>query len=260
VSGSARPISSGVASFGLVSIPFKVYVATHAEESQFNLLHDRCKGRLKQQYVCPGCGGEVVDRGHTCRGFEYAKDSYVTFTESELKQLESQKTTSLEIVEFVPESAIDLVQIEKSYYLGPDKGSDKAYQLLVLAMTHEHRIAVGRFWTHGKLQLVLLRPYKAGILMHYCYYASEIRAFEGIAPAKATEFTKVEMDLARKLVAQLSSHAFDPNKYRDEYRDRVRAAVDRKVAGLELKVAEDAPTPTITDLFEALKRSLRSDR
>jgi DNA end-binding protein Ku len=257
---SARPIGSGVASFGLVSIPFKVFVATHTEESQFNLLHDKCKGRLKQQYVCPGCGGEVVDRGHMCKGFEYAKDTYVTFTAEELKQLDAQKTSSLEIVEFVPESEVDLVQIEKSYYLGPDKGSDKAYQLLVLAMMHAHRIAVGRFWTHGKLQLVLLRPYKAGILMHYVYYASEVRAFEGIAPAKATEFTKVEMDLAKKLVEQLSSHKFDANKYRDEYRDRVRAAVDRKIAGLELKIAEDAPTATITDLFEALKRSLRSDR
>lgn len=257
---SVRPIGSGVASFGLVSIPFKVYVAAHAEESQFNLLHDRCKGRLKQQYVCPGCGGEVVARDHMCKGFEYAKDSYVTFTEAELKQLDAAKTSTLEIVEFVPESAIDLVQIEKSYYLGPDKGADKAYQLLVLAMLAEHKVAVGRFWTHGKEQLVLLRPHKAGILMHYCYYASEIRAFEGIAPTKAADFTKVEMDLAKKLVGQLSSQAFDPNKYRDEYRDRVRAAVDRKVAGLELKVAEDAPTPTITDLFEALKRSLRSDR
>ena len=257
---SARAISSGVASFGLVSIPFKVYVATHVEDSQFNMLHDRCKGRLKQQYVCPGCGGEVVDRDHMCKGFEYAKDAYVTFTADELKKLDAQKTSSLEIVEFVPESAVDLVQIEKSYYVGPDKGAEKAYQLLVLAMLSEHRIAVGRYWTHGKLQLVLLRPYKGGILMHYAFYSSEIRAFEGIAPGKAADFTKIEMDLAKKLVAQLSSHSFEPEKYRDEYRDRVRAAVEQKIAGREPKVVEDAPTPTITDLFEALKRSLRSDK
>ena len=256
---SARAIGSGVASFGLVSIPFKLYVAAHPEESQFNLLHDKCKGRLKQQYVCPGCGGEVVERDHMCKGFEYAKDSYVTFTQNELKKLEASKTSSLEIVEFVPEGSVDLVQIEKSYYLGPDKGAEKAYQLLALAMTQSKRVAVGRFWTHGKLQLVLVRAYKdEGLILHYAFYAGEVRAFEGIAPSKKAEFKDVEVDLAKKLIKQLSSDGFRPEKYRDEYRDRVRAAVDQKVAGQEMKVADEGPAPTITDLFEALKRSVRS--
>jgi DNA end-binding protein Ku len=259
-----RPISSGVASFGLVTIPFKLYVAAKPEEVQFNFLHDRCKSRVKQQYVCPNpaCGGEVVDHAHMCKGFEYSKDSYVSFTADELKQLEHPKTASLEIVEFVPAEAIDLVQIEKSYYMGPDKGAERAYRLLALAMTRCKRVAVGRLWTHGKLQLVLVRPYgPRGLILHYLYYADEVRSFEGIAPSSASSggalIKKGEVDLAKKLIQQLSSPTFEPRKYRDEYKDRVRAAVDQKVAGKELIFSPGGAEPAITDLFEALKRSVK---
>jgi DNA end-binding protein Ku len=259
---SARPISSGVASFGLVSIPFKVYVAAHAEEAQFNLLHDKCKGRLRQQYVCPGCGGEIVDREHMCKGFEYAKDVYVSFTEAEMKKLEAAKTSSLEIVEFVPDGSIEPEHIEKSYFLGPDRGAERAYQLLAYAMAQTSSVAIGKFWTHGKLQLVAIRPHYStyGLVMHYVWYVNETRSFEsiGLSPVKKGDFKDVEIDLAKRLIVQLGSDKFRPEKYRDEYRDRVRAAVDQKIAGQELRVAEEEASPTIIDLFEALKRSVRS--
>jgi DNA end-binding protein Ku len=257
-SGSARSIGSGTISFGLVSVPFKLYVAAKPEDIGFNLLHDKCKGRVKQQYVCPTCGGEVIERAHMCKGYEVTKDSFVSFTDEELKKLQPGKTDSLEVVEFVPVDSVDPAQIEKSYYIGPDKGGEKAYQLLSLAMRETECAAVGKFWTHGRTQLVVLRAYQGGIIMQFLFFRSEVRPFDGIAPAKDAGFKPAEVDLAKKLVKQLSSKAFKPEKYRDEQLDRVREAIDQKAAGRELSLPDMPPAPAITDLFEALKRSIRT--
>ncbi len=252
----ARSIGSGTISFGLVSIPFKLYTATSSQNVSFNMLHKKCGGRMKQQYFCP-VDNVVVERTDIVKGYEFAKDQYVQFSDEELKKLEAQKTDSLELVEFVPESTVDLVYLEKSYYLGPDKGGDRAYQLLSQAMRRTGKIAVGRFWTRGKEQLVLIRPYRQkGLILHYVYYANEVRAFDEVGTGADATFKDIEMELADKLVEQLSSAEFEPDKFRDEYQDRVRSAVEQKVAGEEIVVAEEAPKAQIIDLFEALKRSL----
>lgn len=255
---AARAIGSGTISFGLVSIPFKLYTAASPANVSFNMLHKKCGSRLKQQLLCP-VDNVVVERSDTVKGFEFAKDQYVQFSEEELKKLEAAKTDSLELVEFVPESTVDLVYLEKSYYLGPDKGGEKAYRLLTQAMERAGKIAVGRFWTRGKEQLVLLRPYRGkGLIMHQVFYANEVRSFDEVAPA-TTEgggFKDVEIELAQKLIEQLSVEAFEPSRFRDEYEDRVRAAVEQKIAGREIVVSEEAPKAQIIDLFEALKRSL----
>src|SRR6266404_1265913 len=154
---AARAIGTGTISFGLVSIPVKLYTATSSEAVSFNLLHKKCRGRIKQQIFCP-TDNELV------KGYEYAKNQYVLFTDEELDALEAAKTNSLEIVEFVPASTVDWIYISKTYYLGPDKGGDKAYRLLSEAMDRTEKIAVGRYWTRGKEQLVLLRPYKNGLM------------------------------------------------------------------------------------------------
>src|SRR5205814_1781677 len=138
---------------------------TSSKNVSFNLLHKKCGGRMKQQYFCP-VDNEVVERGAMVKGFEYSRDQFVQFSEDELKKLESAKTDELELVEFVPESTVDFVYIEKTYWLGPDKGGDRAYRLLSEAMTRSKQIAVGRFWTRGKEQLVLVRPYKKGLSLH----------------------------------------------------------------------------------------------
>ena len=253
---AARSIGSGTISFGLVSIPFKLYTATSTQNISFNMLHDKCNSRMKQQYLCP-IDNEVVERDNIVKGYEYAKNQYVKFTAEELKKLEPAKTDSLEIVEFVPETSVDLVYMEKSYYIGPDKGGDRAYQLFSQALKASSRVAVGRYWTHGRVQLVLIKPYHdGGLIMHYSYYASEVRAFEGIAPTTQATFRDVERDLASQLIASLSSETFDPNKYRDEYLDRVRSAIDQKVAGKEISLPDAMPPAQIMDLFEALKRSI----
>lgn len=253
---AARATGSGTISFGLVSIPIKVYTATQAQSVSFHMLHKTCGHRVRMQLVCPN-DKEVVSRKDTVKGFEHAKDQFVQFSEEELKKLEAEKSDRIDIVEFVPESTVDFIFIADTHYLGPGKGGDRAYKLLSDAMTRTKRIAVGRQWTHGKEQLVLLRPYKGGLIMHGVYYADEVRSMDDVErPSDNVQFKPVEEELADKLIDQLSAAEFKPEQYHDEYRDRVMAAVEQKVMGLELSTPEAAPQAQIIDLFEALKKSL----
>ncbi len=254
---AARAISSGTISFGLVSIPVKLFTAASSEQVRFNMLHTKCGGRLKMQYYCP-IDDEVVERSDTTKGFEYARGQYVKFEDEELKNLEAERSNSIEIVEFVPLEQFDLVQVEKSYYLGPDKGGDKAYQLLSESMKAKGKVAVGRWAARGKEQLVLIRPYQDGLIFHQLYYSKEVRAFDQIDTGATFEFSDKERDLAERLIDQLSEKEFDVGKYHDSYNDRVLAAVQQKVAGEEVSVAPEAPKAQIIDLFEALKKSLAS--
>jgi len=226
---AARAIGTGTISFGLVSIPVKLYTATSSEAVSFNLIHQKCKGRIKQQIFCP-TDNEIVERNDLVKGYEYAKNQYVLFTEEELDALEAAKTNSLEIVEFVPANTVDWIYISKTYYLGPDKGGDKAYKLLSAAMERTKKIAVGRYFTRGKEQLVLLRPYKNGLMLHYAYYANEVRSFDEVDTGAVIATKPIEDELADKLIAQLTIPEFNPEQYRDEYVERVKAAVEQKVA------------------------------
>ena len=250
-----RAISSVTVSFGLVSIPVKVYTAASSQSVRFNMLHEKCGGRIKQQLYCP-VDDEVIERSDTVKGYEYAKNQYVQFTNEEIKSLETEKSATLDIVEFVPEGSVDMVQIEKSYYLGPDKGGNKAYKLLSGAMERTGRVAVGRWRTRGKEQLVLIRPYRDGLLLHQVYYADEVRAFSDLDLGDEVSFKPGEDQLADQLIEQLSADTFEAEKYRDEYRDRVVAAVEAKVAGKEITAAPEQPVAQIVDLFDALKASL----
>jgi len=254
----ARAISSGTISFGLVSIPVKLYTAASSEQVRFNMLHRKCGGRLKMQYYCP-VDDEVVERGDIVKGYEYARGQYVRFDDEELKSLEAEKSNSIEIVEFVPLDTFDLIQVERSYYLGRDKGGDKAYRLLGEAMREKNRVAVGRWASRGKEQLVVIRPYRDGLLFHQLYYADEVRAFDDIDTGATFQFSDVERELAQKLIDQLSSDELQAEKYHDSFRERVQQAVDQKVAGEQVTVAPEAPRAHVIDLFEALKQSLAKE-
>lgn len=253
---AARAISSGTISFGLVAIPVKLYTAASSEQIRFNMLHDKCGSRLKQQYLCP-VDNEVVEREATVKGYEWSRGQYVRFSDEELKALESERSNSIEITEFVPLDSVDFVQVEKSYYLGPDKGGDKPYQLLGECMRKKGVVAVGRWAARGKEQLVLIRPYdKDGLVLHQLYYQNEVRSFGEIDTGARFTFSDIERELAEKLIEQLTSERFTAEKYKDSYEERVRAAVEKKVAGQEITVAPEAPRAQIIDLFEALKKSL----
>lgn len=251
----ARSIGSGTISFGLVSIPVKLYTAAAPKGVHFNMLHGKCGSRMKQQYVCP-IDNEVVERKDMVRGYEHTKDTYVHFTDEELKTLEAERTSQLELLEFVPATSVDLVSIEKTYYLGPDKGGDRAYALLSESMERAGRMAVGKFAQRGKENLVLVRPYKKGLVLHEVFYADEVRDFGEVETGGAFEFKPIERDLADKLIEQLAQDTFEPSRFKDEYAARVLAAVDAKVAGNEVTVSEEAPKAQIIDLLEALKRSV----
>ncbi len=256
---AARATSSGTISFGLVSIPVKFYTAASSEQASFNMLHKKCGGRVKQQYICPTDNNEIVERAEMVKGYEYARGQYVTFTDEEIKALEAERSNSIEIAEFVPIESVDFVQVEKTYYLGPDKGGDKAYRLLSESMTKKEMVAVGRWASRGKEQLVLIRPYgKDGIILHQLYYATEVRAFDEIDTGATFKFSDKEHELAEKLIEQLSTESFEPEKYSDSYSQRVDTAVQQKVEGKEITIAPEAPKAQIIDLFEALKKSLAS--
>jgi DNA end-binding protein Ku len=253
---AARANASGTISFGLVSVPVKLYTATRSRSLSFNLLHDKDKSRLRQQYVCSTCG-EVVERAQMVRGFEYAKDQYAVLTEEELKALEQQSDQAIEIEEFVPLSQVDPIYFERTQLLGPDKGGQKAYRLLCDALRKSNRAAVARHSTRGKQQLVLLREAQGGLMLHGLYYADEVSDFSEIDHGEGASIKEGELGLAVKLIDQLAAEEFQPAKYEDEYRKRALALIEQKVAGQEVVSAPSAaPKAQIIDLMEALKASL----
>jgi len=255
---AARATSSGTISFGLVSIPVKVYPASSTKSVRFHMLHETDKARLRQQLVCTACD-EVVDRKATVKGYEYAKNQYVVVEDEELKSLESQSDRSIEIEEFIPIEQVDPVFFDRANLLGPDKGGAKPYRLLREAMEASGKVAIGRYATRGKQQLVLIRPVEEGLVLHGLLYADEVRRFEDIDLGDAMEFKKGEMDLALQLIEQLSERAFEPEKYEDGYRQAVLEMIERKVAGEEIVVAPAAESKEqIIDLVAALKQSLAS--
>lgn len=256
----ARSVGSGTVSFGLVSIPVRFYVATHSESPSFHLLHQPCGSRIKQQVYCPRCE-RVVERSELVRGFEVTKDQYATFSDEELRALETAASPSIDIQEFVPLAAVDPVYFETSHYLGPDKGGEKAYRLLADAMRETGVVAIAQHVSRGKERLVLVRPIAEGLVLHSLYYADEVRRFDDVPLGDAGQRRRGEMELAQELIGKLTSRGFEPEQYRDHYRDRLREAVERKVGGQETLIAEPAPPRAqIIDLMDALKQSLARER
>jgi DNA end-binding protein Ku len=254
---AARAIASVTVTFGMVSIPVKLYAATQAQAGvSFNLLHKGCGSRLKQQFVCAK-EGVVVDRADTVKGYEFAKDQYVTFTPEELKELEEKGTQTIEISEFVPAQSIDPIYYDKAYFLGPDKGGAKPYALLAESMRQTGQTAVGRYAARGKQYIVQLRAVPGGLVMQQLLYAPEVRRIDEIgieeAPVKDNELA-----LAKQLIGQISAQEFDPTQYEDDVRKRIEDAVQRKVEGEEIAISPTVPEAgaQVIDLMEALRASL----
>jgi DNA end-binding protein Ku len=253
---AARSIASLSISFGLVSIPVKLYSATESERGiSFNLLHKTCGSRLKQQYLC--IKEEIpVAREDMVKGYEFAKDQYVMFTNDEIKALEEAGTHAADIVEFVPIESIDPVYFDKAYYLAPDKGGAKPYALLARALRDSGLCALGRWAARGKQYVVMIRPFDQGLVMQQLLYAGEVRSMKDLEIPKA-EVRDAELKLAQQLIEQQSAEKFDPSAYTDEVRTRIEAAVQKKVEGQEITLAEAPETGAqVIDLMEALRASL----
>ena len=251
----ARSIGNGTLSFGMDSIPIRMYAAGESASAiSFNLLHAKCKSRLKQQYVCPK-DNEIVPRDQMIKGYEFQKEQYVTFTPDELKAMEEESQKAIEITEFVPAAKVDPVYFDGAYYLGPDKGGEKAYKLINEAMKQTGRAALAKWAARGKQYLVMIRPVGNGLVMQQLLYKDEVRPISEV-PIGDAELKDSELKLAMQLVEQIASDEFRPENYEDEVRKRYHEAIQRKVEGHEISAAPEAPKAQIIDLMEALKASL----
>ena len=253
----ARSIGTANISFGLVSVPVQIYSSSESKASiSFNMLHKKCGTRLKQQYICPKDNNEVVGRDETVKGYEFAKDQYVILTTEELKALEEKATSMIDVIEFVPLEKVDREYLEKVYYLGPDKGGDRAYRLLAAALKDTGKAALGQYSARGRQHLILLRPLNGVIVMEQLHYADEIRPSSEV-PIPEGDVKPMELTLAKQLIDQTTNENFEPGKYKDTVRERVMEQIEKKVAGQEITTEAAADSGgKILDLMEALRQSL----
>jgi len=253
---AARSIASLTVSFGLVAIPVKLYSATESRGGiSFNLLHKACGSRVKQQYFCAR-ENIPIGRDDMVKGYEFAKDQYVMFTPDELKALEEVGTHSADVVEFVPISAVDPVYFDKAYYLAPDKGGAKPYALFAKALRESERCAIGHWATRGKSYIVMIRPVEDGLVMQQLLYQNEVRPISEIDIPR-TDVKPAELKLAQQLIDSQSANTFDPTQYKDDVAERIEAAVQQKVEGEQITLAEEPEGGAqIIDLMEALRASL----
>ena len=253
----ARSIATANISFGLVSVPVQIYSSSESKASvSFNMLHKKCGTRLKQQYICPKDNNEVVGRDETVKGYEFAKDQYVILSTEELKALEEKATSMIDVIEFVPLDKVDREYLEKVYYLGPDKGGDRAYRLLAAALKDTGKAALGQYSARGRQYLILLRALNGVIVMEQLHYADEIRSAAEV-PIPDGDVKPTELSLAKQLIEQTSNENFEPGKYKDVVRERVMEQIEKKVAGQEITTEAAAYScGKILDLMEALKQSL----
>ena len=258
---SSRPIASVTVSFGLVAIPVNVYSALiSSEKMAFNFLRAKDGSRVKQQYIAVN-DGKVVPRSEITKGYEFAKDQFVKFSANELKDLEDKTSRTIDITEFVPLDSVDPIYFSGTYLLAPEKGGAKPYSLLARSLSESQLCAVGRWVSHGKEHIVVLRPLEGGMAMHQLHFHAEIRSMKDL-DIEVAKVSEAELKLARQLIDQLAVKSFNPMEYADEYKGRLAAAVQRKIEGKEISVAAGAGDArsegNVIDLMQALKKSLGS--
>jgi DNA end-binding protein Ku len=255
---AARSIASLSLSFGLVSIPVKLYSATESSASvRFNML-DKDGARLKQQYVSEK-DQHVVERAEMVKGYEFEKDRFVIFQPEELKALQESPSHTIDIVAFIPDKAIDPIFYDKAYYLAPDKRGGKPYNLLMQAMRESGRVALAKWAWKAKQYVVQVRPAEEGLVLQQLLYADEVRSMKELDIEKVT-VSPAELKLAMQLIEQISEDTYDPTMFEDEEKKRILAAIDEKISGKQI-VANEPHEPAsggaqVIDLVEALRASL----
>ncbi|HEY5946270.1 MAG TPA: Ku protein [Kofleriaceae bacterium] len=254
----ARAIDTATIAFGLVSIPIKIYSTSEpSHEIHFHLIHEGCGERLKQQYICPRHG--VVERADMTKGFELTKGNFVELEKEELKALEAVASDEVAIREFVPATAIDPIYVDRTYYLGPDKGGERAYRLLRDALEQAELVGVAAYSARGKQYIVMVRPFEDGLAMHQLRYEDEVKSWSEVPVGKLPKSAPTELQLASQIIEQLQHDTFDAGQYEDEVKDRVRKLIAKKAKGGEIVAAPEAPKPVVTDLMAALKASLAGE-
>lgn len=252
----ARSIDTATISFGLVSIPVKIYSTTEpSHELHFHMVHEGCGERLKQQYICPEHG--AVERDQIVKGFELSKGNIIEFDKAELKALDAVASDEISLAEFVPISAVDPLFVDRSYYLGPGKGGDRAYRLFRDALEDAELSGIATYAARGKQYVVMIRPFEDGLVMHQLRYPDEVKPWSEVPLGRLAKPAAAELTLASKVIDGLRHDTFDPAQYKDEVKERVRKLIAKKAKTGEVVVApEHDERPEMTDLMAALKASL----
>jgi DNA end-binding protein Ku len=248
----ARPIWSGTITFGLVSVPVRLFVATRSHDISFHLLHGVCSTRIQLQNYCPHCK-RVVERSELVKGYEYEKGEYAVIDSEELEKIKPESSTNLDIQQFIDLNEIDPIYYERTYYLGPDKGSEKTFALLGKAMEDANRAAIGKLTMRNHEYLALIRVAKNGMMVHLMLYQDEI--IENENRFKKIEIRPKEIQLAQQLIENLTDR-FEPEKFKDEYQERVEQLIESKISGKKLRIVKPKAKPKVADLMEALQRSV----
>jgi len=250
----ATTVWKGHLTFGLISIPVRMFAAARGERVSFNQLHKVCHSRIKQPTFCPVCNRNV-ERSEIVKGYEYEKDQFVLFNEEELDKIEPPSARVMEILEFVKLDEIDPLYLDASYYVTPEDAGLKAYSLLMQAMKETGYGAIAKLTMHQREHIVIIRPGAKTMTLHTMFYSNEIRAAETVPDN--IEVKEPEKKLAEQLIQSLAA-PFQPQKYRDEYSDSVRAMIAAKLEGKEVAAAPLPHMAPVIDLMEALKKSLAS--
>ena len=250
----ATSVWKGYLSFGLISVPVRLFSAARSEHIALNQLHQECKSRIRQPLYCPTCQ-RMVERSEIVKGYEYEKEQYVLVEDEDVKKIAPPSASTMEIQAFVKLSDVDPLYMDASYYMVPEDAGRKAYQLLVKTMEESGRAAIAKLAMHQREYTVLVRPREHGLTLHTLYFADEVRSLPEYGQKDQVQVKPEEIKLAKQLVESLAGE-FEPQKYHDEYRERLKALIDAKLQGQEVAVSPQPQLAPVIDMMEALKKSL----
>jgi DNA end-binding protein Ku len=251
----ATSVWRGHLTFGLVSLPVKLFTAARSETLSFNQLHKTDNSRIKQMIYCQA-EDKPIPRDEIVKGYEYEKGKYVVIADEDIKKVAPKTAKVMEIQEFVKAGDVDPVYLESSYYMAPDEGGEKPYALLFEALRETKYYAIAKIAMHNREHVVIVRPGERGMLLHTMYYADEVRRTEEFR-TDTSNVSEREMNLAKMLVESLAAE-FDPEKYHDTYRDNLRKMIDAKVEGHKVVETPEPHIAPVIDIMEALKKSLEA--
>ena len=245
---------TGYLTFGLISMPVRLFSGARGEHVSFHMLHRKDLSRVKQQLWCP-VDEEVIERSDTVKGYEYRKGEYVVVEPEEIKKIEPKTAKAMEILEFVPTDEVDPVYFESSYYLVPEEAGKRPYALLVKAMQDTNYVAIAKITMHNREYTTILRPQEEGLMLHTMYYENEVRRIEDFG-TKNVELKAAELKVAHQLIEALAAK-FEPEKYHDTFQDNLKALIQARLEGKEVTEVEKPRKPEpVVDLMSALKQSL----